>query len=325
MTFARVTLTGTHALGSTVESTARVTSHGVHALVQQEIPARVTFTGVHALVGRRPLADGCVTTIAWAWKITRADGTIYRFTSLDVPLVFDGSTWSACESLVGSAIEVGNDAASANMDVVGVIDDATIQEDDIRAGLFDGAAVQIWLVDWSDTSRSRLIMNAFIGQIKASRSKFFAELRGLLDLIQVPQGRVISPECRADLGDSRCTVNVGALAVSTTVTVAVSRRQIVAGALTQADNYWQYGTVEFTSGANDGLLKEIKASQNTGNVVLSEPFPYEIAAADAFTIKPGCAKRRGEDCRDKFSNAINFQGEPDLPGLDELVHFPDAS
>lgn len=323
MTEARTTLTGTHALGST-DTTARVTSHGVHALVQQEVPARVTFTGVHALVHRGPLADGCLTTIAWAWKITRSDGTIYRFTSLDVPLIFDGQTWNECDSLVGSAIEINNDVAPANMDVMGVIDDATITEDDIRAGLFDGAAVQVWAVDWSDTTRYRFILAAIIGQIKGSRSRFSAELRGLLDLIQVPQGRVVSPECRADLGDARCQVDVDALAVSTTVDVAVSRRQIVAGALTQADNYWQYGTVEFTSGDNDGLSKEIKTSQNTGNIVLSEPFPYEIAIGDDFDIRPGCGKRRGEDCRDKFANAVNFQGEPDLPGLDELMHFPDA-
>ena len=77
----------------------------------------------------------------------------------------------------------------------------------------------------------------------------------------------------------------------------------------------------WTSGLNIGLSMEVK-TYTVGNVLLQMPMPFEIAAGDAFNIVAGCAKRRFEDCRDKFSNVLNFRGFPDVPGLDEIVKGP---
>jgi len=38
-------------------------------------------------------------------------------------------------------------------------------------------------------------------------------------------------------------------------------------------------------------------------------------------LREGCDKRF-ETCRDRFSNAINFRGEPHLPGNDLLTRYP---
>ena len=37
----------------------------------------------------------------------------------------------------------------------------------------------------------------------------------------------------------------------------------------------------------------------------------------------GCDKRF-ETCRDRFANALNFRGEPHLPGIDLLTRYPGA-
>ncbi len=83
-------------------------------------------------------------------------------------------------------------------------------ERDIRAGVWDYAEVRIFLVNWA---------NLALGEIKQRRGRlgevvinddgtFRAELRGLTQLLQQAVGELYSPECRADLGDSRCKVPI---------------------------------------------------------------------------------------------------------------------
>lgn len=92
--------------------------------------------------------------------------------------------------------------------------------------------------------------------------------------------------------------------------------------------WFDQGLIQFTSGANAGVAREVrswtKTGDDTGDVLLFLPFPFEVAVSDELVISPGCLKRLEEDCRDKFDNVINYQGEPFLPGADEVLKIPDA-
>ena len=46
--------------------------------------------------------------------------------------------------------------------------------------------------------------------------------------------------------------------------------------------------------------------------------PNAIAGGDQFTIVAGC-DRTHTTCRDKFSNILNFRGEPYIPGQDFVL------
>ena len=52
------------------------------------------------------------------------------------------------------------------------------------------------------------------------------------------------------------------------------------------------------------------------------PFVWDVQIGDTYEVIAGCTKRRSEDCRDKFDNVPNFQGEPDRPGVDQLTASP---
>ena len=43
-----------------------------------------------------------------------------------------------------------------------------------------------------------------------------------------------------------------------------------------------------------------------------------VAGGNAFTIRAGCDKRLAT-CRDRFANAVNFQGFPHMPGNDAVM------
>jgi len=72
-------------------------------------------------------------------------------------------------------------------------------------------------------------------------------------------------------------------------------------------------------GNNSGLTMEIKdwdAASST--ITLYLPMGLTITAGDKIRLYPGCDKRLAT-CRDKFSNVINFRGEPHIPGVDAFT------
>ena len=72
---------------------------GVEVLHRVQPSFGVTQAGVEVLHKARP----CTTRLAQIWIITRADGDVFRFTSLDRDLTFGGQTYTACHSLTPSA------------------------------------------------------------------------------------------------------------------------------------------------------------------------------------------------------------------------------
>jgi hypothetical protein len=83
--------------------------------------------------------------------------------------------------------------------------------------------------------------------------------------------------------------------------------------------YFDGGVMTWTSGANNGLSGEV-ASYTVGQIVLALPMPYAIAAGDTYSLIAGCDKTF-PTCRDRFSNVLNFRGEPYLGGMDKLVQI----
>ena len=94
--------------------------------------------------------------------------------------------------------------------MAGVFDSAEITEEDLRAGLFDGAEVRVFLVNWADPSQGALkLRRGWLGEVVATeRGVFRAELRGLVQALSQTVGELFTPECRADLGDARCRVPI---------------------------------------------------------------------------------------------------------------------
>jgi len=87
------------------------------------------------------------------------------------------------------------------------------------------------------------------------------------------------------------------------------------------DDYFNYGKLKFTSGLNDNIHMEVKNFVESSNKFkLFLPMPFQIEVGDRFHVFAGCDKRLST-CKDKFSNHINFQGFPYIPGTDQISKF----
>jgi len=85
-----------------------------------------------------------------------------------------------------------------------------------------------------------------------------------------------------------------------------------------ASGYYDGGLVTWqVSAVNSTYAMEVKAYAS-GRIELHEPMPYVMQVGDVFQIYPGCKKRLTEDCVGEFDNAVNFRGEPFVPGTDQI-------
>lgn len=257
------------------------------------------------------------TSLAMCWKLTRTDTTVMGFTAHDADIVFDGITYVAATGFTPTDITAKNDFSVDNLDVEGILDSSAITEEELMAGIYDYAEIEIFLVNYEDLSQGRMLLRrGWVGEIRIAREQFIAEIRGLAQKLSQNIGRVYAPSCDAVLGDARCTVNLAGFTTSTTVSTVTDRQTFKASALTQDAGYFTGGEVIWTSGANDGRRMEVKEFANT-QVVLALPMPDTISASDGFNIIAGCDKT-ASTCKVTFSNLVNFRGFPDVPGRDRL-------
>jgi len=148
------------------------------------------------------------TTVARAWSITRLDGLQLGFTDHDLPLVFDGLSFLPETGMTARALTQSSGLAVDNSEALGVLSDARISEADINAGLYDGAEVTTWLVNWQDVAARKILFKGHLGEIRRSGIGFEAELRGLTEALNQPQGRVFQSQCAAVLGHAACGVDL---------------------------------------------------------------------------------------------------------------------
>ena len=156
-------------------------------------------------IGFRTHIESGATTLATCWKITRADAAVLGFTDHDQVLSFAGTDY--LPMLDGSEVAARMGGQVDTGEVVGVLRSDAIGEDDIAAGLFDGAEVDTWRINWRDVSQRVLLRRATIGEIVREDGQFRAELRSGQQALNRVRGRVYSPLCDAMLGDARCTVS----------------------------------------------------------------------------------------------------------------------
>lgn len=265
------------------------------------------------------------TTIARCWRYERNDGAIFTVTDHDVPIVFNGETYSAKDGVTPTSIAQEASAAVANSEVNGYLTPTGLTEEDIFAGLWDNAFVSIFEVNYNDLSMGAMALGSGnIGEVKAGRTAFNAEMRGLTQRLQKVVGRVYTAGCPWVFGSigsayvPACNIDLGPLTVTGTVTSVASLRDFTDSALAQPSDYFGAGLITMTSGENENVQMEVY-SFAAGRFVLHLPLPYNVAIGDTYSVTPGCRKRFTEDCRTKWANTNNFGGFPQVPGSDKVL------
>jgi uncharacterized phage protein (TIGR02218 family) len=265
----------------------------------------------------RVFFDRELDTVATFWRIYRRDGSALAFTSHDRDLSFGGMRHLAAPGMIPAAIRLTAELANDSAEVQGALHHSAIREDDLAAGLFDEAAIEIGAVDWTSLEHHTLYTGQ-IGRIEDDRAQFMAELRSSKSLLEEDLVPRTSPTCRAEF----CGPGCGLSAVHfTTIRALVEadpdgnrvRFQGIDGEA-HVD-----GRVRFMGGPQTGVSFGVIDAEG-GWLVLDRPLVTGIMAGTRAELREGC-DRTIATCASRFGNAANFRGEPFLPGNDLLARY----
>ena len=271
--------------------------------------------------------DQGATTLAWCWKLVTALGEAMGFTDHDRDLAFDAVNYLAQSGFSGSEMESKLGFAAGNLEVAGALDDVRLSEARLRAGDFDGAAIEIWLVNWQDTSQRTLLRKGHLGEVSHGELGFSAELRGLTHLLDQPQGRLFQYGCEAVVGDARCTGDLALPAYrgkAAVLSAEQDRILSVTGLEAFGAGWFAGGVVTWVAGANQGRRAAVKIHRLSGSqtvIELWQAMGSAVSPGDSFSVTAGC-DRQFSTCREKFANAQNFRGFPHMPGNDFVTSYP---
>lgn len=257
-------------------------------------------------------------TVATFWRVERRDGVTLGFTSHDRDLRFDGVLHHAAPGMVPSAIRRSASLEPDSADMEGALDHAAIRGEDLAAGRFDGAHVTVGVVDWQSLERMVLFAGA-IGTVGQDGSRFTAELlsaKAALAREIVPR---TAPTCRAEFCGPGCNLSVARFAHEATVAEVdpagrAVRLQVAVGA-----ECLDAGTLRWADGPQAGLEARVFAAEGDW-LLLDRPLDPGLAPGDRAIVVEGCDHTLGT-CAARFGNAVNFQGEPFLPGNDLLTRY----
>lgn len=142
-------------------------------------------------------------------RCQRQDGEVFGFTAHDQNLEIGGVNYWSIASFSASDVAASNAFDVANMEAEGSNDTTLahplITAEELRAGLWDGCAMRVFLVNWSDLTMGTIVMQTGnIGEVTMQRGRFRAEFRSMVQGYSRSIGRIYAAACDATLGDARC-------------------------------------------------------------------------------------------------------------------------
>lgn len=254
---------------------------------------------------------------------------------MDGGVVYTGGLY-ATNTAINSTLSGGPTV----IDFGSVYDTDAITRDQIQSGYWDGAKIYSFFTDWAapveDEEPDRVYT---FGKVREEDERYTVEMLSLTDLLGQSTGRTITPGCTYTLGDahvdgtiiatdrSRCKVSpLLVVNLPSSVTEVISQMQFVGFGLPGSfpDDYFGFGEIIFTSGDNAGLsYRFVKSYTSDGVITLAQPFYYPIQVGDLFNVRPGCRKRKNEDCIAKYANGKHFGGFSDVPQKSTVQKFGD--
>lgn len=263
----------------------------------------------------RAFLDRELDTVATFWRIWRRDGVALGFVTHDRDLWFGGITHRAAPGLTPSAIRRTAGFADDGADVEGALAHDCIAEVDLASGRYDGAAVAIGAVDW-ETLEHAVYYHGTIEQVERDAGAFSAALASAKAAMATDPVPRSSPNCRARFCGPGCGLSPARFTRRVVVSDVEGERVSFAAI---DPSLYAGGELRWRDGPMAGLGAEVLAADASG--FLLDPAPSGIEPGAQAFLREGCDHTIAT-CAGRFGNAVNFQGEPFLPGTDYLAHYP---
>jgi uncharacterized phage protein (TIGR02218 family) len=256
-------------------------------------------------------------TSATCLRIVCENGTTIRLTRYPYDLTMsNGQVYATASAYDFSSVIAETSFAASAIDLEGFVAVGGITRAQIASGVFDGARCYLFACNFlSPVEDYEPLMASILGKTQLEDDRFRIEDMSLVDLLNQTVGETYTAACRKELGGQGyggCKVDLTTIDVVGAVTSIASSLAFTDSSRAEANDYFGWGTVEFTSGDNAGLRPLRVRDFSAGQFTLYEPPYYALTIGNTYVAIPGCRKRL-EDCRDKFGNVLRFGGFPYVP------------
>ena len=281
------------------------------------------------LVGK-PVWRNDLARIATLWSIFRTDGTTLRFTDANEPLDFGGATYDPTSGMMSGSTRAQSGLKENSLSAYGAISSDRITAEDLSAGRYRDARVEVVLIDWRYPFAAPLHRETFwIADVECDDAKWKADPVGIAQRLEESVGNLSTADCPYRLGDDDCKKDISADMIDDVEVVGVSSeyREFDAASTdisaSYVDDYFRWGTIEWLTGSNVGLESEVKKyTSGSRRFVLTQETAFPIEGGDTFYLRPGCGGRYLTDCVGLWGNGRNFGGDPFMPGAKAQFQTP---
>ena len=188
-------------------------------------------------------------------RLDLRDGTSIGITDHDRDLTFDlgdgAISYSAATGILPSDVKLSAGFDADNFEVTGPIADLVTREA-VLGGRFNRARARLFQVNWRSLASGVIkILAGDVADARVEGGKFVLAITSDIARFNQVIGSVITPYCSADFGDARCGFTPEE--ISATVSAVTSDLSFtVTFTGSYANDYFNAGQVEFTSGALSG-------------------------------------------------------------------------
>lgn len=290
---------------------------------------RAAPASIDAMLGTTQL------TLARCLKLVLRDGTELGFTDHDRDLVIalDSDFYEPLVYRAGHGMIVGDLDLALGLDADNTEASFPINELLSRAKVlgrrFQNADAYLFDADWTQSAPEPLeLMAGYVAEARPDQSMAIFQIRSNADRWNSVIGSVLSPRCRADFGDIKCGKTPTTYAATVSETLS-NMRFIVDLPDTYANDFFRFGTVEFTSGNLAGTqpIEVVAFDGATNEIEVLAPMPEAAAVADELLIRNGCSNVK--ESSDPLvptcvthDNVLRFRGFDQIPGTDRYLRFP---
>lgn len=255
------------------------------------------------------------------WTFTLSNGSVFRWTSSQSPLTVGGNTFT-----VGPPIERGSLSWKLGLQVDEL--QCTILDDGNTTINSQSLVKAAWqnMLDLAQVELQRFVSDSWdnvavgsveyftgeVGDVKVKGKTITLTIESKLAQLKSTFPRTyILPSCANTLYDGVCTLVQASFTDAGTVGGTPTASSFTLAGISEADDYFAQGKIEFTSGANNGQVRTVK-SYKSGVVTLAYPLYAIPSVGDSLNAIAGCDKTRST-CLNKFNNLAHFRGFPYVP------------
>jgi len=251
------------------------------------------------------------------YKFTYTDGSIEYFTTFESNITWGSNVYLA----VPFTRTTGRKESDLSVGYITIniprTDDYT-QTAKLLNRYLDNTEVLITWIDRKDHANYRVAFLGKVGEVAYNLTSVTMNVKNDLNLFnkEIPR-RMYCEGCNLEMYGKYCKLVKASHEETGTAEAGSTTTIINDSSRAEADEYFDLGYIEMTSGVNNGEQRSV-FSYEVGIIEVDEPFSNTVGIGDTYKMYPHC-KKTYEKCRDDYSNQLNYGGFEDIPDAVEAL------